>query len=146
MSILRMNHVGVVADDLEAVTGFFLDLGFERAGGGDVADAWVDEILGLDGVRIEMVMVRTPDGHSSFEIAKFHAPDDETKPDDGPAHRLGFRHIALEVDDLDATLERVRARGIELVGEIVNFENIFRMCFVRGPEGLIVELAQPLRG
>lgn len=141
----RLDHVGVVVDDLDAVTAFFVDaLGFERDGGAHVEGAWVDAVVGLDGVRSELVMLRAPDGGGRIELAKFHAPADAAGAQPLPANRLGFRHVAVEVDDLQAIVDGLRAQGLDTVGEIRDYEDVYRLCYVRGPEGLIVELAQRL--
>ncbi|WP_370966584.1 VOC family protein [Amycolatopsis sp. cg9] len=140
--VRRFEHVGVIVEDLEAVTAFFADLGFEVAPPMRIEDEWVDRILGLEGVHAEMVMVNAPDGSGKLELTKFHHPVDPAAPQATAPNRLGFRHIAYIVEDLDSTIELIRAKGLDTVGEIVNYENIFRMCYVRGPEGLIVELAE----
>ena len=145
MSMLRFDHVGVTVDDLEAVQAFFLDLGFEREGGTVVEGEVVDRINGLDGVRAEIAMVRTPDRTGRLELVKYHAPahDDGAQP--LPPNRPGFRHICIEVDDVDAIVGRLRDEGLDTVGEVQDYGNIYRLVYVRGPEGLIVELAQALR-
>lgn len=144
MGKLRFDHVGVVVDDLDAVTAFFLGLGFEQEGrvlgGGEV----VDKINGLDGIRAELVFVRTPDGSGRLELVKYHAPADEQGAHPAPVNRLGLRHITLEVDDLNAIVARLRDQGFDTVGEVRDYEDSYRLCYVRGPEGLIVEFAQPL--
>jgi len=144
MGMLRFDHVGVVVDDLEAVTAFFLALGFEREGGTLVEGEAVDKINGLDGVRAEIVMVRTPDGSGTLELVKYHAPADNTGPQPLPANRLGFRHIAIEVNDLDAIVNGLRDKGFDTVGEVCDFGDSYRLCYVRGPEGLIIEFAEKL--
>ena len=145
MSMLRLDHIGVVVDDLDAVAAFFLDLGFEREGEALVEGEGVDKIVGLDGVRSEIVMLQTPGGGGKLELTKFHAPADNTD-DSGahplPANRLGFRHIALEVNDLNTIVGGLRDKGFDTVGEVRDYEDIYRLCYVRGPEGLIVELAE----
>lgn len=140
--MLRFEHVGVVVDDIDAVTAFFLALGFERAGGTLVKGETVDKINGLDGVRAEIVMVRTPDRSGKLELVKHRAPADNQGPHPLPANRLGFRHIAIEVNDLNTIVDGLRGRGFDTVGEVCDYENIYRLCYVRGPEGLIVELAE----
>lgn len=140
----RLDHVGVVVDDLDATTAFFLDLGFEREGGGLVEGEWVDEINGLDGVRAEIVMVRAPDGSGKLELVKYHSPADNEGAHPSPANRLGFRHIAVEVDDLDTIVDGLRDTGFDTVGEVRDFEDTYRLCYVRGPEGLIVELTEQI--
>lgn len=144
MGMLRLDHVGVVVDDLDAVAAFFLDLGFEREGGALVEGEAVDKINGLDGVRAEVVMVRAPDGSGKLELVKYHAPADNEGPHPVPANRLGFRHIAIEVDDLNTIVDGLRDKGFDTVGEVSNFEDTYRLCYIRGPEGLIVELTEQI--
>jgi catechol 2,3-dioxygenase-like lactoylglutathione lyase family enzyme len=144
MGMPRFDHVGVIVDDLDAAIAFFLDLGFEDGGRGIVEGETVDKIVGLDGVRSEFAFVRTPDRSGSLELIKNHAAADTEGPQHLPANRLGYRHIAIEVDDLYAIVDRLRANGFELVGEVRDYENVYRLCYVRGPEGLIVELAEKL--
>ncbi|PWW66489.1 VOC family protein [Actinokineospora spheciospongiae] len=140
--VRRFDHVGVVVDDLDLVAGFFVDLGFERGDPMRVEGGWVDRIVGLDGVRADMVPVNAPDGGGWLELTRFHRPVDPA-PAQGPqANRLGFRHVACVVDDLDGVLERLRDKGWGTVGDVVDHENAFRLCYVGGPEGLIVELAE----
>jgi catechol 2,3-dioxygenase-like lactoylglutathione lyase family enzyme len=147
MSMLRLDHMGIVVADLDAVVAFFLALGCEREEGGLVEGEWVDKIVGLDGVRAEIVFVRTPDGSGNLELVKYHAPAD-TEGDKGarplPANRLGLRHIAFQVKDLDTIVNRLRDQGFDTVGEIREYEDNYRLCYIRGPEGLIVELAQQI--
>lgn len=140
--VRRFEHVGVIVDDLEAVIAFFAGLGFEVAPPMRIEEEWVDRILGLEGVRMEMVMVNAPDGSGKLELTKFHHPAGPAAAPAPEVNRLGFRHIAYIVEDLDRTIEGIRAKGLDTIGEIVSYENIFRMCYVRGPEGLIVELAE----
>jgi catechol 2,3-dioxygenase-like lactoylglutathione lyase family enzyme len=141
MAIQRMEHVGIVVDDLAAATEFFVELGLELLGGGSVEGRWVDRIVGLDGVRVEQAMVQTPDGHGQLELIKFHSPPTEGDRD-APANARGIRHVAFAVEDIDAVVAGLRARGSELVGDVVQYENSYRLCYVRGPEGIIVELAE----
>ena len=144
MAIQRMHHVGIVVDDLAAATEFFVELGLELQGDGTVEGRWVDRIVGLDGVRVEFAMVQTPDGHGRLELVKFHAPSTEGGNGDAPANTPGIRHVAFAVEDIDAVIAGLRARGAELVGELVRYEDSYRLCYVRGPEGIIVELAEQL--
>jgi catechol 2,3-dioxygenase-like lactoylglutathione lyase family enzyme len=137
-----MDHVGIVVDDLAAATAFFLELGLTLQGEGQVEGGWVDRVVGLEGVRVEFAMVETPDGHGRLELVKFHSPSGPGGDGHAPANTLGLRHITFEVDDIDAAVATVRARGGELVGEVENYEDIYRLCYVRGPEGIIVELAE----
>src|SRR5262245_41819018 len=118
MGMLRFDHVGVVVDDLNAATAFFLALGFEREGEGVVEGESVDKINGLDGVRAELVMVRTPDGSGKLELVKYHTPADDGGVHPSPANRLGFRHIAIEVNHLDTIVDGLRDKGFETVGEV----------------------------
>jgi catechol 2,3-dioxygenase-like lactoylglutathione lyase family enzyme len=142
MTIQRMDHVGIVVDDLAAATEFFVELGLERQGGGSVEGRSVDRVVGLEGVRTDFAMMRTPDGHGGLELIKFHSPSIEGDERQAPANTRGLRHVAFAVDDIDAALARVRARGAELVGEVEAVGNSYRLCYVRGPEGIIVELAE----
>ncbi len=140
--MLRFDHVGVVVDDLDAVAEFFTRLGFERDGGMLVEGEAVDKINGLDGVQAQMVMVRTPDGSGTLELIKYLAPADDRGAHAFPANRLGFRHIAIEVDGLNTIVDRLRDEGFDPVGEVSDYGNVYRLVYVRGPEGLIVELAE----
>ena len=142
MTIQRMDHVGIVVDDLAAATAFFVELGLELQGAGPVEGAWVDRVVGLDGVRAEIAMLQTPDGHGRIELAKFHAPSGQGGDPRAPANTPGIRHITFAVDDIDDVLARLQARGAELVGEVERYEDIYRLCYIRGPEGIIVELAE----
>ena len=143
--MLRMDHVGVVVDDLEAAVGFFASLGFERDGGTTVEGEAVDAINGLSGVRSEVVMLRTPDRSGCVEVCKYHSPVDERPAGAEPANRLGLRHLTFEIGELTAVVERLRGDGFGLVGEIREFGGTYRLCYVRGPEGIIVELAENVR-
>jgi catechol 2,3-dioxygenase-like lactoylglutathione lyase family enzyme len=142
MAIQRMDHVGVVVDDLAAATAFFVELGLELQGGGQVEGGWVDRVIGLEGVRAEIAMLETPDGHGRVELAKFHAPASPDGDRHAPANTPGIRHLTFAVDDIDATVARLRGHGAELVGEMERYKDIYRLCYVRGPEGIIVELAE----
>ena len=142
MTIQRMEHVGVVVDDLAAATEFFVELGLVLQGEAALEGRLVDRVVGLEGVRSEIVMLETPDGHGRLELSKFHAPPSRGGDRDAPANTPGIRHVTFEVDDVDAAVATVRARGGELVGEVENYQDIYRVCYVRGPEGIIVELAE----
>jgi catechol 2,3-dioxygenase-like lactoylglutathione lyase family enzyme len=142
VTIKRMNHVGIVVDDLAAATEFFVELGLELQGEAAVEGDWVDRVVGLDGVRAEIAMLQTPDGHGMVELSKFHAPLGPVGDDHAPANTPGLRHLSFEVDDIDGALAGLRARGSELVGEVERYRDSYRLCYVRGPEGIIVELAE----
>jgi catechol 2,3-dioxygenase-like lactoylglutathione lyase family enzyme len=131
-----------VVDDIDAATEFFLDLGFEREGATTAEGEAVDKINGLESVRTEIVMVRAPDGSGKLELVKYHSPPDTEGAQAAPANRLGFRHIAIEVSGLDTVLDGLRAQGFDTVGEVLEYGNVYRTCYVRGPEGLILELAE----
>jgi catechol 2,3-dioxygenase-like lactoylglutathione lyase family enzyme len=142
MTLQRMDHVGIVVDDLEAATEFFVELGFERRGSGQVEGPWVDRIVALDGVRVDFAMMQTPDGHGRLELIRFRSPPSQGDESHAPANTRGLRHLAFVVDDIDAVLAGLRTHGGELVGEVERYENVFRLCYIRGPEGIIVELAE----
>ena len=142
MTIQRMEHVGIVVDDLAAAAAFFVELGLKLQSEGPVEGGWVDRIVGLEGVRAEIAMMETPDGHGRLELTKFHAPPGRGGDRHAPANTPGIRHLTFAVDDIDAVLARLRARGAALVGEVERYEDSYRLCYVRGPEGIIVELAE----
>src|SRR4030088_3178148 len=142
MTIQRMDHVGIVVDDLAAATAFFVELGLKLQGEGQVEGGWADRIVGLEGVRAEIAMVEAPDGHGRLELTKFHAPPGRGGNRHAPANTPGIRHLTFAVDDIDAVVARLRARGAALVGEVERYENVYRLCYIRGPEGIIVELAE----
>jgi len=144
MTIQRMDHVGVVVDDLEAAIAFFVELGLELEAEAAVEGRWVDRVVGLDDVRVDIAMVRTPDGHSRLELTKFHTPTAISAEPNAPANTLGIRRIMFAVDDIEDVLARLRAHGAELVGELDQYEDTYRLCYVRGPEGIIVALAEQL--
>jgi catechol 2,3-dioxygenase-like lactoylglutathione lyase family enzyme len=142
MTVQRLEHIGIVVDDLAAATAYFTALGLEPEGEASVEGGSVDRINGLEGVRADIVMLRTPDGHAKIELAKYRAPAYTGHDGPAPANAPGIRHILFAVDDIEASLERLRAHGGELVGELENYENSYRLCYVRGPAGIIVELAE----
>ena len=145
MAIQRMDHVSIVVDDLEAATAFFAELGLELEGEGPVEGSWVDRINALDDVRVDIAMMRTPDGHGRVELTKFRTPAAfSVEPANAPPNALGLRSIMFAVDDIEDVVARLRARGAELVGEVVQYENHYRLCYVRGPAGVIVALAEQL--
>jgi catechol 2,3-dioxygenase-like lactoylglutathione lyase family enzyme len=144
MSVLRFDHVGIVFDDLDAAVEFFVGLGFEREGGTTVDGEVVDKINGLDGVRAELVMVRTPDRTGKLELIKYHAPPDGNGAGPLPPNRTGLRHICIEVEDLNGIVERLGEQGFHPVGQVADYGNVYRLVYMRGPEGLIVEMAQAI--
>jgi catechol 2,3-dioxygenase-like lactoylglutathione lyase family enzyme len=144
MAIKKMEHVGIVVDDLAAAIEFFVELGLEPQGEAQVEGNWVDRIVGLNGVRSEIVMLQTPDGQGGIELAKFHSPPTQTGDPHAPANTPGLRHLAFLVDDIDTVVAGLRTRGAELVGELERYKDIYRLCYVRGPEGIIIELAEKI--
>jgi catechol 2,3-dioxygenase-like lactoylglutathione lyase family enzyme len=141
-----MDNVLIVVDDLEAVKAFFIELGMELEGQTIVEGPWVDRIIGLEHARSEIAVLRTPDGHGRIELDKFLTPAAiRTEPQNAPVNALGIRRIMFAVDDIDAVLARLAARGAALLGEVVRYEDLYRLCYIRGPEGIMVALAQPLR-
>jgi catechol 2,3-dioxygenase-like lactoylglutathione lyase family enzyme len=145
MTIRRLDHVSVVVNDLDAAKAYFVDLGMELEGEAPIEGRWVDRINGLDGVRVDIAMMRTPDGQGRLELTKFHSPTAvSAEPENALGNTLGLRSIMFTVDDIDAVVAGLRARGSELVGEVVQYEDSYRLCYVRGPEGIIVALAEEL--
>jgi len=140
-----MHNVGIVVDDLKAAIAFFAELGLELEGEATVEGQWVDRIVGLNGVRSDIAMMRTPDGHSRLELTKFQRPTATSVELNAPVNTLGIRRIMFAVEDIKEVLTRLQARGAELVGEIVQYEDIYLLCYVRGPEGILIALAEPLR-
>lgn len=143
MTIQRMDNVGIVVDDLAAAVAFFVELGLQVEGDGSVEGPWVDSVVGLEDVRADIVMVRTPDGHGRLELTKFHAPTAVGAGSTAP-NTLGIRRVMFAVDDIDDVVARMRAHGAELVGEVTQYEDQYRLCYLRGPEDVIVALAEEL--
>jgi len=145
VTIQRMDNVLVVVEDLEAAKAFFFALGMNLEGQTVVEGPWVDAVIGLKNARSEIAMMRPPDGHGGVELAKFHRPAAvRTEPKNPPSNALGLRRIMFAVDDIDAVLERLRPHGAQLVGELAQYEDVYRLCFIRGPEGILIGLAQEL--
>lgn len=144
MKILRMEHIGIVVDDLAAATEFFVQLGLELQGAAPVEGRWVDRVVGLEGVRADIAMMQTPDGSGRLELTKYHSPSSQGGNRHALANTPGIRHVAFAVEDIDAVVAGLRARGAELVGELERYEDMYRLCYVRGPEGIIVELAEQI--
>ena len=146
MTLKRMDHVGIVVDDLAAAIAFFIELGMELEVQMPVEGRWVDQVVGLDDVQVEIAMVRTADGHGRIELTKFHRPPAVGAQPNAPANTLGIRRIMFAVDDIDDVIDQLRGHGAELIGEVAQYENSYRLCYVRGPEGIIVALAEELGG
>ena len=145
MTLKRMDNVLIVVDDLEAVKAFFLELGMELEGETSVEGPSVDSLIGLKDVRATLTLLRTPDGHSRIELDKFHTPNAiRFGPVDAPVNTLGIRRIMFAVDDIEDVVARLRAHGAELVGEVAQYGDMYRLCYIRGPEGIIVGLAEQL--
>jgi catechol 2,3-dioxygenase-like lactoylglutathione lyase family enzyme len=145
MTVLRMDNVLLVVDDLEAVKAFFAELGLELEGETIVEGESVDRLIGLDGVRATIASMRTPDGHGRIELDKYHSPAAiRAEPEDAPVNALGIRRIMFAVDDIEDVLGRLRSHGAEVIGEVVQYEDQVRLCYVRGPEGIIIALAEQL--
>ena len=145
MKIQRIDHVGINVKDLPAAKAFFLDFGLEMLGEGEVGGEWVERIIGLHDIKAEIVMLRTPDGETNIELVKFHTPSDEKGIQRSLANTLGIRHICFAVEDIDAIVAKLKKKGVELFGETQNYENVYKLCYVRGPEGIILELAEKLK-
>lgn len=146
MTIQRMDHVSVVVDDLEAATAFFVELGMEPEGEARIEGPCVDRINAIEGIQIDIAMMRTPDGHGKLELTKFHNPTViNPEPVNAPPNTLGLRSIMFAVDDIDAAVSGLQAHGAELLGEVAQYEDIYRICYVRGPGGIIVALAEQLK-
>jgi catechol 2,3-dioxygenase-like lactoylglutathione lyase family enzyme len=140
-----MDNVLIVVEDIEAAKAFFTELGLEVEAETQVEGPWVDSTVGLKGVRADITMMRTPDGHGRVELSRFHTPPAvRAEPESAPANALGIRRIMFAVDDVDDVVARLRGHGGELVGEIAQYEDVYRLCFVRGPEGIIIGLAERL--
>ena len=140
-----MHHVSVVVDDLEAAKEFFVELGMEVEGEAPIEGPWVDRINALDGVRVDIAMLRTPDGNGRLEVTKFHRPAVITAQPENPlGNTLGLRSVMFEVDDIDAMVAGLQARGSELIGQVEQYEDLYRLCYVRGPAGIIVALSETL--
>ena len=145
MTVKRMDHVSVVVEALDAAEEFFAALGMELEGETPVEGSWVDRVNALDGVRIDIAMMRTPDGHGRLELTRFHAPAVvRPEPENALGNTLGLRSVMFAVDDVDATLADLRPHGGELIGQVEQFGDLYRLCYVRGPAGIIVALAEEL--
>jgi catechol 2,3-dioxygenase-like lactoylglutathione lyase family enzyme len=144
MTVQRMDNVGIVVDDLPATIAFFRELGLELEGQGVVEGEWAGRVTGLGDQRVEIAMMRTPDGHSRLELSRFLAPPVIADHRNAPVNALGYLRVMFAVDDIDETLARLRKHGAKLVNEVVQYEDTYRLCYIRGPEGLLIGLAQEL--
>jgi catechol 2,3-dioxygenase-like lactoylglutathione lyase family enzyme len=145
VTILRMDNVAIVVEDLDAAVAFFTELGMELEGKAQVEGGWVDRTVGLDGVRSDIVMMRTPDGRSKLELTKYHTPAAVgAEAENPPPNTLGLHRVMFALDDIDDTVARLRSHGAQLLGEVAQFESIFRLCYLRGPAGIIVALAEQI--
>lgn len=146
MTLRRMDNVLIVVENLEAAEAFFAELGMEVQGRTTVEGPWAGKVIGLDNVRADITMMRTPDGHGRVELSRFHTPPAvRAEPEDAPANALGIRRIMFAVEDINDVVDRLRSHGAELLDEIAQYENQYRLCFVRGPEGILVGLAEQLQ-
>jgi catechol 2,3-dioxygenase-like lactoylglutathione lyase family enzyme len=145
MSVKRMDNVGIVVDDIAAAIAFFIELGLELEGRATIEGEWAGRVTGLGTQRVEIAMMRTPDGHSRLELSRFLVPAVAADHRSAPVNALGYLRVMFTVEDIDDTLARLRKRGAELVGEVVQYQNTYRLCYIRGPERILIGLAQELR-
>jgi catechol 2,3-dioxygenase-like lactoylglutathione lyase family enzyme len=144
MTVKRLDNVGIVVEDLDAAIGFFTELGLELEGRAPIEGDWAGDVTGLPGQRVEIAMMRTPDGHGRLELCRFLAPPVVADHRRAPVNALGYLRVMFAVEDIDDTLARLGRRGAELVGKVVRYEDAYRLCYIRGPEGILVGLAQEL--
>ena len=145
MTVKRMDNVGIVVEDLDAAIGFFTELGLILEGRMPIDGEWAGRVTGVRGQRVEIAMMRTPDGHSRLELSRFDAPAIASDHRTAPVNSLGYLRVMFAVEDLDDTLARLKKLGASVVDEVVNYENVYRLCYIRGPEGILIGLAQELR-
>lgn len=145
MSVVRMDNLGAVVEDLDAAVAFFIELGLELEGRAMIEGEWSGRVTGLDGQQVEIAMLRTPDGHGRLELSRFLAPPVIADHRTAPVNALGYLRVMFTVTGIDDTLRRLSLLGAQLVGEVVNYEDIYRLCYIRGPEGLLIGLAEELR-
>ena len=145
MALKRMDNVGIVVEDLEATIAFFRELGLDLEGRATIEGEWAGRVTGLGDQRVEVAMMRTPDGHGRVELSRFLTPSTVADHRSAPVNALGYLRVMFAVDDLDETLERLRQRGAQLVGEVIQYKDAYRLCYIRGPEGLLIGLAEELR-
>ena len=144
VTLQRMDNVGIVVESLDAAVSFFVELGLELEGRATIEGDWAERVTGLHPMRVEVAMMRTPDGHSRLELSRFLTPPPVADHRNAPVNALGYLRVMFAVDDIDDTLARLRKRGAQLVGEVVQYEDAYRLCYIRGPEGLLIGLAQEL--
>ena len=144
MTVMRMDNVGIVVEDLDATVAFFSELGLELEGSGTIEGEWAGRVTGLPGQVVEVAMMRTPDGHGRLEICRFQEPQPVADHREAPVNALGYLRVMFAVEDIDETLHRLRTIGAQLVGEVVRYEDAYRLCYIRGPEGLLIGLAEEL--
>jgi catechol 2,3-dioxygenase-like lactoylglutathione lyase family enzyme len=143
-TVRRMDNVGIVVESLDAAISFFTELGLELEGRATVEGEWAERVTGLGDQRVEIAMMRTPDGHSRLELSRFLRPAVVSDHRNAPVNALGYLRVMFAVEDVDDTLARLRKRGAQLVGEVVQYKDAYRLCYIRGPEGLLIGLAQEL--
>jgi len=144
MALQRMDNVGIVVESLDTAISFFAELGLEIEGRATIEGAWAGRVTGLGDQRVEIAMMRTPDGHSRLELSRFLTPPPVADHRNAPVNALGYLRVMFAVDDLDDTLARLRKRGAQLVGEVVQYEDVYRLCYLRGPEGILIGLAEQI--
>lgn len=142
MAVKRMDNVGIVVEDIEAAIEFFTELGLELEGRAPIEGAWAEGVTGLPGMQVEIAMLRTPDGHSRLELSQFLAPPVVADHRDAPVNALGYQRVMFAVEDIEDTLARLRKLGAELVGEVIQYQTSYRLCYIRGPEGVLIGLAE----
>ena len=145
MTIKRMDNIGIVVADLDAAIEFFTDLGLTLEGRAPIEGDWADGVTGLQNMRVEIAMMRTPDGHSRLELSRFLAPPAVADHRTAPVNSLGYLRVMFTVDDVDDTLARLSKRGAQVVGQVVQYQDVYRLCYIRGPEGILIGLAQELK-
>ena len=145
MTVKRMDNVGIVVEDLDAAIAFFTELGLELEGRAPIAGDWADGVTGLRDMRVEIAMLRTPDGHSRLELSRFLAPPVVADHRSAPVNSLGYLRVMFAVEDIDDTIARLGKHGAEVVGQVVQYEDVYQLCYIRGPEGILIGLAQELR-
>jgi catechol 2,3-dioxygenase-like lactoylglutathione lyase family enzyme len=144
MTVRRMDNVGIVVESLDAAISFFTEMGLELEGRATIEGEWAGRVTGLLDQHVEIAMMRTPDGHSRLELSRFLAPPVVADHRNAPVNALGYLRVMFTVEDIDDTVARLRKRGAQLVGEVVQYENVYRLCYIRGPEGILIGLAQEL--